>query len=408
MGKFDDLRKDFPMLERQVNNKPFIYLNSAATTLKPRQVVEAMDTYYYTYGGTINRGVDSVGYEATLAYEAVRTQVAEFIGAKDPNTIVFTRGTTTSLNMIASSFGELIIEAGDEIVVCLSEHHANYIPWQQLAKRKGAKLVLAPLNDFGGVTPEGLQSVLSAKTKIVALHHISNVMGSHNDVKRLAELTHEVGAYFVADGAQGVVHEAVNVSDLDCDFYVFSAHKMVGPTGVGVLYGKPELLAMMPPTEFGGEMNHIVDIYDTSFKDAPHKFEAGTMMIAEVIGMGAAISYIEAIGIQAIHDHVSALREYAVEQLKQVPNVEIYNEHNHSSGIITYNHIGIHPHDAATVYDREGISMRSGHHCAQPLLTWLHQPATLRMSLYLYNNKADIDQWIVAAKQADSFLDALF
>lgn len=408
LARSESIRNEFPMLSVQENGRPLVYFNNASTSLKPRCVLDAMTEYYSSYGVNIARGVDSIGYRATHTFEATRMKVATFIGASRPESVVFTRGTTASLNLVASSFGEMIVNEGDEIVVSGAEHHANYIPWQQLAKRKGAQLVLAPLNEDGAVTEEGLRGVLSERTKIVAMFHISNVMGAIHDLKPLISAAHEVGAYFVADGAQGIVHEPIDVSDLDVDFYAFSGHKLYGPTGVGVLYGKLELLKQMPPIEFGGEMIDRVDVYDTTFADPPHRFEAGTMPVAEVIGLGRAIDYVNKIGYCPMQRRVRYLTQMAIDALLEIPNVVVYNPRNAESGVIAYNVKGIHPHDAAGIYDREGISLRAGQHCSQPTMRSLKQIATLRASLAFYNAEEEVRHFIEATKKAGDFLDVLF
>jgi cysteine desulfurase/selenocysteine lyase len=408
LKRSEAIRNEFPMLSVVENGHPMVYFNNAATAMTPKSVINAMTEYYEEYGVNIARGVDAIGYRATHLFEATRVKVADFLGAERSDSVVFTRGTTAALNLVCSSFGNLVVEAGDEIIVSGGEHHANYIPWQQLAKNKGAQLVLAELDEDGKVTPEALQKAMTPKTKLVALFHISNVMGAVHDVKALAKVAHDGGAYFVCDGAQGIVHDQINVVETDVDFYAFSGHKLFGPTGVGVLYGKYDLLKRMPPIEFGGEMISLVDVYDTTFADPPHRFEAGTMPIAEVIGLGKAIDYVNRYGYCAMQRRVEYLTSIAVEKLQAQPNVTIYNPHNYASGIICFNIEGIHPHDAAGIYDREGISLRAGHHCSQPMMRELKQFATLRASLAFYNTEEEVERFVEATEMAGDFLDILF
>ncbi|MDD2214242.1 MAG: SufS family cysteine desulfurase [Oscillospiraceae bacterium] len=402
------VRNDFPMLAVKSHGQPFAYLNNAATSLKPRPVLEAMSRYYQEYGSSVFRGVDSIAYKATQAFEATRYKVKDFIGAKQPESIVFTSGATAGLNLVCQSFAAPLLQPGDELVVGATEHHANYVPWQQLCKQKRARLVLAPNNERGEVTPELLASVMTDKTRLVAVCHMSNVMGAVNDLKALAEIAHRHGAYLVADGAQGIVHERPDVAGWDVDFYAFSAHKIYGPTGVGVLYGKYDLLESMPPMIYGGEMIDVVDVADTTFRDPPYRFEGGTPPIAEVIGLGAALDYINSLGYCCMQQKTLQLCKRVVRGLQQNPNVEIYNPDNYFSGIVSFNVKGVHPHDAASIYDREGIQVRAGHHCAQPAMRWLHQSATLRASFAFYNNEEEADRLVTATKKAGDFLDVFF
>ena len=396
-------RKDFPMLKHD-----YIYFNNASTSLKPQVVIDSIVDYYSNYSVNTNRGVDSLGYEVTKKYEQVREKVANFISS-DKDEIVFTRGATDSLNLVANSFGNLIVDEGDEVVVSVVEHHANFIPWQELCKRKGAKLILVPVLEDGTVTPENLRQVMSDKTKIVALNHVSNVMGGINDLKNLAKVVHEFNAYFVVDGSQGIIHEKINVKNLDIDFYAFSAHKMYGPMGVGVLYGKKELLEMMPPIVFGGEMIESVTIEKTTYKKAPYKFEAGTMMVPEVLGFGAAIDYINKIGLKNINEYVRKLRDYLVDKLlKEVKDIEIYNLNNKDTGFVTFNIKNIHSHDVASLLDKEKIIVRAGHHCAEPYMNALNVVATVRVSLAFYNTYEECDRLVDVLKKAGDYIDVLF
>lgn len=402
------LRDDFPMTKIKSHGKPFAYLNSAATALKPYAVLDEMDRYYKEYGTSVFRGVDTVAHHATTAFEATRHEVQAFIGAKRAEEVIFTTGTTAALNLVAQSFGPLKVKAGDEIVTSPTEHHANYIPWQQLALRQEAKLILVEPDENGVITPDALEAVMTDKTRLVCLSHITNVMGAENDLEALAKVVHRFDAAFVVDGAQGIVHEQPNVDKWGIDFYAFSAHKLYGPTGVGVLYGRYDLLESMPPITFGGEMIDYVDTYDSVFRAPPYRFEGGTPPIAEVIGLGAAIRYVNRVGFCGMQKAVMELTTMAAEGLMALDNVLVFNPNNTSSGIVSFNIKGVHPHDAASVYDREGISLRAGHHCSQPTMHWLKQNATLRASMAFYNTKEEIERLIETTKKAGDFLDVLF
>lgn len=403
-----DWTKDFPILNQEMNGKAFVYLDSAATSLTPEVVLKKMNEYYREYGVNVHRGVYAMGAKADGEFESVRDQVQKFIKASSREEIVFTRGTTTAINMVAFGYVLPKLQAGDEIVTSMSEHHANFVPWQVVAQKSGATLKFAPLDANGAVTPAALQSVMSEKTRFVALNHMSNVMSALNDVQALSRVAHEFGAEILIDGAQAIPHLPIDVQAIDCDFYAFSGHKMFGPTGVGVLYGKYACLQAMEPFEYGGAMIDQVQQFTTTYKDAPYRFESGTPMIAEVIGLGAAITYLEKIGYATIQTQIETLRAYALEQLQQLAQVEIYNPNNHEAATIAFNIRDVHSHDAVTVYDLEGVAIRAGHLCAQPLLSEIHQGSILRMSLQVYNTKADIDRFIAATKKASDFLDVLF
>ncbi|TYK54849.1 cysteine desulfurase, partial [Staphylococcus pseudintermedius] len=380
--------KDFPILEQQVNGKRLAYLDSTATSQKPKQVIDALSDYYERYNSNVHRGVHTLGSLATDGYEGARETVRRFIHAKYFEEIIFTRGTTAAINMIAHSYGDANVGEGDEIVVTQMEHHANLVPWQQLAKRQGATLKFIPMAEDGTITLEAVRETVSERTKIVAIAHVSNVLGTINDIKAIAEIAHEHGAIISVDGAQSVPHMKVDVQDLNVDFYSFSGHKMLGPTGIGVLYGKREHLNQMEPTEFGGDMIDFVDLYDSTWTDLPTKFEAGTPLIAQAIGLQAAIEYIESIGFDAIHEHEQALTTYAYEQMSQIEGIDIYGpSKDKRAGIITFNLKDVHPHDVATALDTEGVAVRAGHHCAQPLMKWLNVSSTARASFYIYNTK---------------------
>lgn len=407
-GLDPSVRDDFPMTAVQSHGKPFAYLNNAATSLKPNVVIESMEQYYREYGNSVFRGVDTIAHRATTAFEASRHKVADFLGAKRAEEIVFTAGTTASLNLVALSFGPLRVKEGDEIVVSPTEHHANYVPWQQLAIRQNAKLVLVTPDDDGVVTADALRAVMSDRTRLVCLAHMTNVMGAENDLAALSEVVHEYDANFVVDGAQGIVHERAEVAKWGVDFYAFSAHKLYGPTGVGVLYGRVDLLEAMPPIFFGGEMIDYVDTYESSFREPPYRFEGGTPAIAEVIGLGAAIEYVNSLGYCGMQKKVMELTLAAVEGLAKHENIKVFNPNNYSSGIVSFNIKGVHPHDAASVYDREGISIRAGHHCSQPTMRWLRQNATLRASFAFYNTLEEVERFVEVSGKAGDFLDVFF
>lgn len=401
--------KDFPILEQQVNGKRLAYLDSTATSQKPKQVIDALSDYYERYNSNVHRGVHTLGSLATDGYEGGRETVRRFIHAKYFEEIIFTRGTTAAINMIAHSYGDANVGEGDEIVVTQMEHHANLVPWQQLAKRQGATLKFIPMAEDGTITLEAVRETVSERTKIVAIAHVSNVLGTINDIKAIAEIAHEHGAIISVDGAQSVPHMKVDVQDLNVDFYSFSGHKMLGPTGIGVLYGKREHLNQMEPTEFGGDMIDFVDLYDSTWTDLPTKFEAGTPLIAQAIGLQAAIEYIESIGFDAIHEHEQALTTYAYEQMSQIEGIDIYGpSKDKRAGIITFNLKDVHPHDVATALDTEGVAVRAGHHCAQPLMKWLNVSSTARASFYIYNTKEDIDQLVEGLKQTKEFFSYEF
>lgn len=404
----EEIRLDFPMLDVMENGHPLIYLNSAATSLKPQPVLDAMSEYYKEYGVNVARGVDAIGYEATRRFEDVRTKVSKFLSARFASEIVFTRNTTEALNLVCYSFAEDLLNEGDEIIVSATEHHANYVPWQQLAKRKSARLIVVEPDDSGLVTADILEAAMTDRTKIVSTFHISNVLAAENDLSALAKIAHAHGAYLIIDGAQGAPHSPVDVQTWDVDFYAFSAHKMCGPTGIGVLYGKADLLARMKPWQFGGEMIDVVDVYESTFADAPQRFEAGTMPIAEVIGLGAAIDYIEDLGFSFIQQQSSLLGARALEGLQAMESVELYNAKNFQHGVMAYNIRGVHPHDAAGIYDREGISIRAGHHCNQPTMRFLDIQSSLRASAYFYNTVEEIDHFLHVSTKAGDFLDVLF
>lgn len=397
------IRKDFPILNQKVHGNPLIYLDTSATSQSPSQVIDAMNEYYNEYNSNVHRGVHTLGTKATDGYEQARMKVRGFINAQRYEEIVFTRGTTAAINLVARSFGEDNISEGDEIVVTEMEHHANIVPWQELAKRKNAKLVFIPLEEDGTIKLENVEAVMTDKTKIVAITHVSNVLGTINDIKSIAEIAHKHDAYITVDGAQSVPHMSVDVQDLDVDFYAFSGHKMLGPTGIGVLYGKAELLDKMEPIEYGGDMIDFVDLRESTWTDLPVKFEAGTPMIAEAIGLSAAIDYINEVGADEILSYEQELVKYAYDKMSEIEGIELYGPKEERAGLITFNLDGVHPHDLATALDSDGIAVRAGHHCAQPLMKFLGVSSTARASFYLYNTKDEIDFFIDSLKRTKEF-----
>ncbi|HEM5301419.1 TPA: cysteine desulfurase [Streptococcus suis] len=402
---FERIRKDFPILDQVVNDEPLVYLDNAATTQKPQQVLDVLADYYQKDNANVHRGVHTLSERATARYEAARQKVADFIQAKSSKEILFTRGTTTSLNWVAQ-FAREILQPDQEVIISVQEHHSNIIPWQQACQQTGAKLRYVTLKN-GELDMDHLRSLLSSKTKFVSLAHVSNVLGSIAPIGEIAELVHQVGAYLVVDGAQSVPHMAVNVQELDVDFFAFSGHKMLGPTGIGVLYGKEELLNRMSPVEFGGEMIDFVYEQSATWKELPWKFEAGTPNIAGAIGLGAAIDYLTEIGMDAIQAHEAELVDYVFPKLQAIPGLTIYGSQDLSkrTGVIAFNLDDLHPHDVATALDYEGVAVRAGHHCAQPLLRYLQVPATVRASFYIYNTKADCDKLVEAIIKTKEFFN---
>ena len=393
------IRSNFPILKETMNDKPLVYLDSSATSLKPQVVMDAIQLYNTKKTANVHRGVYKLGNEATELYESTRDKLATFINSPSSDSIIMTKGATEALNLVAMSYGMTNLKPGDEIITSQLEHHSSFLPWQNVANITGAKLVFVPLTPDGRITVDNFKSVLSDKTKVVALTYISNVMGYITPVKEITSLAHKVGAVVSIDAAQASPHIKIDVTDLDCDFLSFTGHKMLGPSGVGVLYGRYSLLESMPPVHFGGEMIDLVDLEGSTYKNPPYRFEAGTPVIGSTIGLGAAIDYLSNIGFEAIHKHEMDLRAYAIEGLSKIHGVTIYNK-NSDIGIITFNMDGVHPHDMASVYDNHGVCVRAGHHCTQLLMRFLKQPATLRASLYLYNTKADVDALVEATKAA--------
>lgn len=405
-----EIRKQFPILNQEVNGHPLVYLDSAATSQKPQVVIDAIDKYYREYNSNVHRGVHTLGTRATDGYEGAREKVRKFINASATEEIIFTKGTTASLNLVAASYGRSNIQKGDEIVISMMEHHSNIIPWQQLAIQTGAALKYIPLQEDGTISLDEARKVITPNTKIVSIMHVSNVLGVINPIKELAEIAHENGAVMVVDGAQGAPHIKIDVQDMNCDFYALSGHKMCGPTGIGVLYGKKHLLEEMPPVEFGGEMIDFVDLYDSTWKELPWKFEGGTPIIAGAIGLGAAIDFLESIGLENIEQHEHKLAAYSLKRMSEIEGLTIYGPMDASkrAGVITFNLEDVHPHDVATVLDAEGVAVRAGHHCAQPLMRWLKASATARASFYLYNTEDDIDRLVEGLVKTKEYFSNVF
>jgi len=404
-NKFLKIRNDFPILNQKVNNEPLVYLDNAATSQKPQAVIDEMVRYYQNDNANTHRSVHTLGERATEEYEAARGKVQKFINAKESQEIVFTKGTTDSLNLVAATYGEENVSAGDEIVVSYMEHHSNLIPWQQLALRKHATLKYIELTADGQLDMADAELKITDKTKIVAIAHASNVLGVMNDIKKLAQIAHSHNAVIVVDGAQAVPHQSVDVQALDADFYAFSGHKMLAPMGIGVLYGKSDLLKSMSPYQYGGEMIDFVEKYQSTWTDIPWKFEAGTQNVAGAIGLGKAIDYLTEIGMQNISDYEKHLVEYALPKLLEIPGITVYGPHDSviHNAVISFNLKNLHPHDLATALDMDGVAVRAGHHCAQPLMKYLNVVATARASFYIYNTVEDIDQLIYAIKDAKEF-----
>lgn len=401
----DKIRQDFPILFQEVNDEPLVYLDNAATTQKPKAVLDALKDYYEHENANVHRGVHTLAERATHSYEAAREKVRSFINASETAEVLFTRGTTTSLNWVARSFGEQFIHEGDEILISYMEHHSNVIPWQQLAKKTGAILKYIQLTEEGFLDMEKAKELINSNTKIVSIAHVSNVLGVINPVEELAQMIHEQGGILVVDGAQSTPHMAIDVQQIDCDFFAFSGHKMCGPTGIGVLYGKRKWLEQMEPVEFGGEMIDFVELYDSTWKELPWKFEAGTPNIAGAIALGHAIDYLEAIGMENIHHYEEELVAYVLPKLQQIEGLTIYGPQDPAkrTGVIAFNLDGLHPHDVATALDMEGVAVRAGHHCAQPLLKYLQVAATARASFYFYNTKQDADRLVDAILATKEF-----
>ncbi len=385
-----DVAQDFPILNRRINGHRLVWLDSAATSQKPESVIQTMDRFYHESNANVLRSVHTLADEATTAFTDARVKTAQFIRAGRPEEVIFTRGTTESLNLVARGYGDQAVNSGDEIVLSPMEHHSNIIPWQQLARRTGATLRYVELAQDGTITIDALERVIGPRTRIVALSRISNVLGTINPITEAAAMVHQHGGVMVVDGAQSVPHEATAVRELGADFLAFSGHKMCGPTGIGVLYGRMELLEAMEPVMFGGEMISYVDQETATWAEVPQKFEGGTPNIAGAVGLGAAIDYLAGVGMDAIHEHSRTLGELAFETLKSIPGVAVYGPARPHAAALAFNIDGVHPHDVAQVFDSLGVAIRAGHHCAQPLMHWLGVGSTARASFYLYNGQDDV------------------
>ena len=398
------IRQDFPILSRTVHGKPLVYLDNAATTQKPRQVIDALVHYYEHYNANIHRGLHTLAEEATAAYEESRLKAGRFINAAHPEQeIIFTRNTTEGINLVAHGWGRKNLKSGDEILFSAMEHHSNLVPWQMIAIETGAKVRYVDIDEAGHLVWDDLLEKLNAKTKIVAISQMSNVLGTINDVKAIGEVAHRFGALVLIDGAQSVPHMPVDVRDLDCDFLAFSAHKMLGPTGVGVLYGKRDILNAMDPFLGGGEMIMKVTYEESTYAALPNKFEAGTPNIADVIAFGAAMDYLEGLGMDAVREHEIAITQYAIDALSRVEGVKVFGpeDAHEKGGAVTFNYGDLHPHDLSQVLDQEGVAIRAGHHCAQPLMRRLGVVATARASFYIYNTNEEVDVLVDALGAAD-------
>ncbi|MCC8359334.1 aminotransferase class V-fold PLP-dependent enzyme [Salinimicrobium sediminilitoris] len=399
----ESIRKDFPILSREVNGKPLVYFDNAATSQTPQQVIDAIVDYYTRYNANIHRGVHTLSQEATDAYEQARVKVQKHFNAAHSYEVIFTSGTTHAINLVASGFSSLLKE-GEEIIVSALEHHSNIVPWQMLCEKTGAKLKVIPMNDDGTLDMEEYEKLLSEKTKLVFVNHVSNALGTINPVEEIIEKAHKVGAAVLLDGAQAAPHIKANVQKLDVDFYVVSAHKMCGPTGVGMLYGKEEWLKKLPPYQGGGEMIATVTFEKTTYADLPHKFEAGTPDICGGIAFGAALDYMNSIGFENIAAYENELLEYATEKLQEIEGLRIYGTSAEKTAVISFNIDDIHPYDIGTIIDKLGIAVRTGHHCAQPVMDYYKIPGTVRASFSFYNTKEEIDIFIEAVKRAKNML----
>lgn len=387
----DRLRMDFPILQRKIHGKPLAYFDNAASTQKPRMVIDAMTRFYEEEYANIHRGVHRLSQEATEAFEESRTKVQRFLNAADSKEIVFVRGATEAINLVASTFGRQRIGEGDEIVLTEMEHHSNIVPWQMLCEEKGARIRVAPMSDEGELDMEAFEALLNERTRLVSVVHVSNALGTVNPVKSIVELAHANGAVVLIDGAQATPHVSIDVQELDCDFYVFSGHKNYGPTGIGALYGKQDILEDMPPYHGGGDMILYVTFEKTLYNALPHKFEAGTPNIAGGVGLGAAIDYLTAIGIENVAAHETAVLDYATERLQVIPGLDIVGTAKEKAGVLSFVLEQVHPHDLGTILDHDGVAIRTGHHCAQPAMERLGLPGTARASFACYNTFEEVD-----------------
>jgi len=402
---FDKIREDFPVLHQQVNGHPLAYLDNGASSQMPVQVADRMDHYQRYEHSNVHRGIHTLSQRATDSYEGTREKIQLFLNARLKDEIIFTTGTTDSINLVASSYGGQHLSEGDEIILTEMEHHANIVPWQMIAEKTGAVIKIVPVDDRGDLDMEAYKSMLSNKTKIVSVIHISNALGTINPVDQITDLAHEYGAAVLIDGAQSAPHEVIDVQKMDCDFYVFSAHKMCGPTGFGILYGKKEILDAMPPYRGGGDMIDKVSFEETTYNVVPFKFEAGTPPIAAGIGLGAAVDYLNSIGMESIAEREHELVNYLVDRLKTVPGLRLIGESDHRASVASFVFDHIHASDMGTLLDKRGIAVRTGHHCAQPIMRRFNVPATTRASLSFYNTKEDIDQLIDGIEYVKTFFE---
>lgn len=398
------IRKDFPILHQTVHGKPLAYLDNAATTQKPRVVIDAIRQYYESENANIHRGVHYLSERATADYERARSVVRAFLNARDSAEIIFVRGTTEAINLVAATYGRTQLQPGDEVLITAMEHHSNIVPWQMICEERGARLRVVPINDHGELIIEEFEKLLSARTRLAAITHVSNALGTVNPVQELVRLCHAHGVPVLIDGAQAVAHLRVDVQALGCDFYAFSGHKVYGPTGIGVLYGRKELLERMPPYQGGGDMIRSVSFERTLYADPPYRFEAGTPHIAGAIGLAAAIEYLTGLGIEQVHAWESQLVRYGVEQLAQIPGLRLIGTPRERAAVISFVLDGVHAHDVGTVLDLEGIAVRAGHHCAQPVMQRYGVPATVRASLAVYNRLEEIDRLVMAVRKAKELL----
>ena len=400
MLNLEQIRRDFPNLHQEVHGKPLVYLDNGATAQKPQVVIDALERYYSSENSNVHRGIHYLSAKATELYEAVRKQVQDFIHAEKEHEVLFTKGTTDGINLVANGFSRAILQPGDEVIISGMEHHSNIVPWHMATEHAGARTRAIPVLEDGSLDQEAYKALFSDKTKLVAVVHVSNTLGTVNPIRQMVEIAHAHGVPVLVDGAQAVPHMAVDVQALDVDFYTFSSHKIFGPTGVGILYGKEAWLNKLPPYQGGGDMIDRVTLEKTTYNELPHKFEAGTPNIAGVIAFGKALEYISEVGYDAIGAHEQSLLDYATEKLRQFPNLRIIGEANQKASVISFVVDGIHPSDLGTLLDMEGVAVRTGHHCTQPLMDRFKIPATVRASMALYNTKAEIDIFVKALEKA--------
>jgi cysteine desulfurase / selenocysteine lyase len=395
----ESIRKDFPILHQMVNKRPLVYFDNAATNQKPTQVIEALSDYYNRYNSNIHRGVHFLSQIATEAFEKSRQNIQAFINAKETHEVIFTRGTTEAINLVASSFCRKFLKEGDEIIVTEMEHHSNIVPWQMACEERGATLKLIPFDDCGVLMVEKLEELITSKTRLIAVAHVSNALGTINPIEKIIEMAHAKGVKVLIDGAQAISHIPVDVQALDCDFYCFSGHKIYAPMGIGVLYGKEELLNAMPPYQGGGEMIKEVTFVKTTYNELPYKFEAGTPSVGDVIGLDVAIKYVLDLGLDNIARYEDELLKYATDELLKIEGVKIIGTAPEKTSVVSFMIDGIHPYDAGTILDKLGIAVRTGHHCAQPVMDHFNIPGTIRASFAFYNTKDEVDRLIAGVKQ---------